>query len=259
MRPQRITHPRYGLVQTLYPPQWSNSPSISTGRSAWPSARIATSTAMSVPRSRKRASPARCAPNWRGRRRGSGGASCGSIFFGGGTPSLMDPATVADLIADATTAVRARPRPRNHAGSQSDQRRSRQAARLPRRRGQPRVARHPKPRSRRAPAARPRALRAASDRRAGTGTGDVPAGLVRPDLRATGPRHRRLARRAGPGARPRARTTSRYISSPSNPARSSRPCTAAASLPCPDDDTVRRAVRGNRRSAAPRTACAPMR
>lgn len=26
-----------------------------------------------------------------------------SIFFGGGTPSLMDPATVADLIADATT------------------------------------------------------------------------------------------------------------------------------------------------------------
>ena len=27
----------------------------------------------------------------------------GSIFFGGGTPSLMDPQTVADLIADATT------------------------------------------------------------------------------------------------------------------------------------------------------------
>ena len=32
-----------------------------------------------------------------------GNRTLASIFFGGGTPSLMDPATVADLIADATT------------------------------------------------------------------------------------------------------------------------------------------------------------
>ena len=34
----------------------------------------------------------------------------GSIFFGGGTPSLMEPDTVAALIADATRAVRRRRR-----------------------------------------------------------------------------------------------------------------------------------------------------
>ena len=52
----------------------------------------------------------RCAPSWPGRRDRLGRRPLGSIFFGGGTPSLMQPETVAALIDDARTLVRRRSR-----------------------------------------------------------------------------------------------------------------------------------------------------
>ena len=52
-----------------------------------------------------------------------------SIFFGGGTPSLMEPETAAALIDDAPRAVRRARRPRDHAGGQPDQRRGGAASR----------------------------------------------------------------------------------------------------------------------------------
>ena len=54
-----------------------------------------------------------------------------SIFFGGGTPSLMDPATVADPHRRRHHPVRPRPRPRDHPRGQPHQRRTRQARGLP--------------------------------------------------------------------------------------------------------------------------------
>ena len=71
------------------------SASTCTGRSACRSARIATSTAMSAtPASTSRAS---CARSWREIAATAArvpGRTVSSIFFGGGTPSLMQPATV---------------------------------------------------------------------------------------------------------------------------------------------------------------------
>ena len=51
-------------------------------------------------------------------------APCRSIFFGGGTPSLMPPAAVAAVLDAASPAVARRGRRRDHARSQSHQRRS---------------------------------------------------------------------------------------------------------------------------------------
>ena len=69
----------------------------------------------------------------------------GSIFFGGGTPSLMEPETVAALIADARALFDPPPDMRDHAGGQPDQRRGRAARRVPRRGRQPRLARRAEP------------------------------------------------------------------------------------------------------------------
>ena len=54
------------------------------------------------------ASPPRCARSWRWEAARLGRRPLVSIFFGGGTPSLMEPATVAALIADAAAPVRRR-------------------------------------------------------------------------------------------------------------------------------------------------------
>ena len=77
----------------------SRSPSISIGLSASPNAPIATSTAMCGRCSPRRASAAALLAEleWEAARLGP--RPLRSIFFGGGTPSLMEPETVAALIA----------------------------------------------------------------------------------------------------------------------------------------------------------------
>ena len=64
---------------------------------------------MCAPEYRRRGSGPPCGANWRGRRQRLGRRPLASIFFGGGTPSLMEPATVAALIADASAAFDAAP------------------------------------------------------------------------------------------------------------------------------------------------------
>ena len=68
-----------------------------------------------------------------------------SIFFGGGTPSLLDPENVAALIADAQDAVRGGRGHRNHAGGEPDQHRGRALRRLRAGRRQPRLHRRAEP------------------------------------------------------------------------------------------------------------------
>ena len=53
-----------------------------------------------------------------------------SVFFGGGTPSLMRPETVQAIIDAIASRLAPRPRRRDHAGSQSDQRRGGALSRL---------------------------------------------------------------------------------------------------------------------------------
>ena len=124
-----------------------------------------------------------------------------SIFFGGGTPSLMEPETVADADRRCAPPVRTGGRHRDHAGGQSDQRRGRPLRGIPRRRREPRLDRRAEPRPGGAADARPAAFGGAGDRRAGDGAGDVPAHLVRSDLRAARPDARCLAGGTAPGAR----------------------------------------------------------
>ena len=71
------------------------SASMCTGRSAPPNAPTATSTATSAPASTTRPLAARAGRGGRGRRRGNcPGRVVDTVFFGGGTPSLMPPETV---------------------------------------------------------------------------------------------------------------------------------------------------------------------
>ncbi len=126
-----------------------------------------------------------------------------TIFFGGGTPSLMAPATVAAVIERATARFAPGRRPRDHARGQPDLGRGREAPGLPRGRRQPRLARRPGARRRGAALPRPRAQRRRGARRGRPRRALVPALLVRPDLRPPRPDARRLAGRARPRARPR--------------------------------------------------------
>ena len=64
-----------------------------------------------------------------------------TIFFGGGTPSLMEPATVGAMLDTIGKHWTVAPRRRDDARSQSDQRRGHALSRLSRRRRQSRVAR----------------------------------------------------------------------------------------------------------------------
>ena len=71
------------------------------------------------------------------------GRTVTSIFLGGGTPSLMEPATVGDDPRRDRQALAGRRRRRGHARGQSVERRGRPLPRLSRRRRQPRLARRP--------------------------------------------------------------------------------------------------------------------
>ena len=99
-----------------------------TGRSACRNAPIATSTAMSgTRRSTKAASCARSPREIATTAARAPGRSVSSIFFGGGTPSLMQPQTVGAILDAIARHWRVAPDARSHAGSQSDQRRGRRA------------------------------------------------------------------------------------------------------------------------------------
>ncbi len=128
------------------------------------------------------------------------GRTVTSIFFGGGTPSLMEPETVAALIARVRDLWPVADGHRDHAGSQPDLRRDRQVPRLPRRRRQSRVARRAEPGG-----GRPAVPRPPARCRAGAGGGadggqHVRPLLLRPHLRASEADARAMAPGAGPRA-----------------------------------------------------------
>ena len=119
-----------------------------------------------------------------------------TIFFGGGTPSLMQPATVGvDPRRDRKTLARCARR-RGQPRSQSDQRRSHPLPRLPHRRRQPRLARRPGARRSRARRAWPHAHLARSARCGRHRAQHFRSLLVRSDLCPAAPRPEGLGERA---------------------------------------------------------------
>ena len=141
------------------------SASTCTGRSAPRSARIATSTAMSGTSPSTRSASSRPSgarsPIWR---RGRPGGRSTSIFFGGGTPSLMRPQTVGAILDAIARRLDGRAGRRGHARGQPDQRRGGALPGLSRGRRQPGLARRPGPER-----CRPAPARAHAFRRRGAG------------------------------------------------------------------------------------------
>ena len=212
------------------------SASTSTGRSAPRSAPTATSTATCAPAaSTRRAS---CAPilrelrHWA--RAGAGPRTVTSIFFGGGTPSLMRPATVGAILdahrarcGASTPTPRSRWRPTRRASRPARFRGYRAA-------GVNRVSLGVQSLD----DADLRALGrlhtvdggAGGDRRRAR---DVRALLLRPDLRAARPDAAGLAGRARARRWRSPAGICRSTSSPSSRRRRSRRCMRAASSSCP--------------------------
>ena len=127
------------------------------------------------------------------------GRTVTSIFFGGGTPSLMQPATVGAHPGRDRARLERGARRRGHARGQSDQRRGDAVSRLPGSRRQPGVARRAGARRWRAQAAGPHPYRRGSARRGRDRAAGVRALFVRSDLCA------RAADPAGLGGRAQAR------------------------------------------------------
>ena len=123
------------------------------------------------------------------------GRTVSTIFFGGGTPSLMQPAVGAGDPRRHRQTLERRARRRSHARSQPDQRRGDALSRLSRGRRQPRLARRAGARRCRAEGTRPPAHRAGSARRGRGRAREFRALLVRSHLRAAAPDARRLGSR----------------------------------------------------------------
>ncbi len=109
-----------------------------------------------------------------------------SVFFGGGTPSLMRPATVGDRARRDRRPLAGRGGSGDHAGGQSGERRGRPLPRLSRRRRQPPVARRAVARRCRAEGARAHPRCGGGAPRRGDGARDLPAPLLRSHLCAAG-------------------------------------------------------------------------
>ena len=120
-----------------------------------------------------------------------------TMFFGGGTPSLMEPETVAALIARTKELWDTAPEIGDHAGGQSHVGRGQPLRGARRGRRQPGLAGRSGARRVLAKVSRPRAF----DRRGAGGAGHGAApfcpSLLRPDLCAAGPDARGLGRGAG--------------------------------------------------------------
>ena len=124
------------------------------------------------------------------------GRTVSTIFFGGGTPSLMQPATVGAVLDAIAQQLVGRPRRRGDARGQSDQRRGHAFPRLSRRRRQSRLARRPGPGRCGAQGAGAAAYRARSARRGRRRARDLRSLFIRSHLCAAGPDARRLGDRA---------------------------------------------------------------
>ena len=136
------------------------------------------------------------------------GRTLTSIFFGGGTPSLMEPATTAAIIGAAQNPLAGGRRHRDHAGGQSQLGRSGPLRRPRGRRRQPPVAGPAELRRRQPCLPRPRAFvrrGTASPRRRAEA---FSARQLRPDLRACRAKPRQAGRRPSTGRWPKARRTS---------------------------------------------------
>ena len=107
--------------------------STSTGRSASRSAPTATSTAMCATASSRRAGARRCSTELEHAAREAPDRRVETMFFGGGTPSLMAPETVGALIARTRALWDTARRCRDHARSQPDLGRGRRLRRAGRR------------------------------------------------------------------------------------------------------------------------------
>ena len=231
------------------------SASMSTGRSAWRSAPIATSTAMSATRrSTRSASRAPSPPRSPRLRARVPGRTVTTIFFGGGTPSLMQPATVGAILDAIARALDGRARRRDHARGQPDQRRGDALPRLS---------------ARRASTACRSACRRWTMRRSGSSAGctrrdealaarrararDLRALFVRPDLCAAGPDAGGLGGRARAAHRPGGRAPVALSADHRAGHAVLRCCTRPASSRCPTT-TGARALRhdaGGVRGARP--------
>ena len=115
------------------------------------------------------------------------GRTVSTIFFGGGTPSLMQPASVQAILDAIAKHWSVAPDCRGDAGSQSDQRRSHALPRLSRGRRQPRLARRAGARRCRAQGTWPPAHRAGGARRGRRRAREFRALLVRSHLCAPAP------------------------------------------------------------------------
>ena len=178
---------------------------------------------MSAPKSIRPRGAMRCSPTSPTKPRNCPGRKLTSIFFGGGTPSLMPPATVAAVLDAAERAWGFSRRDRDHAGGQPFVGRSRALRRPSRRRRQPRIARAAGARRRRAPLPRPRPRRERRPRRARHRPTPFRPGQLRPDLRPPRTSRSPLGK---PNSRARSASApniSRSINSPSSPARASPP------------------------------------
>ena len=161
------------------------SASTSTGRSACRNVPIATSTAMcAASRSTRRASSRALHAEIAATAARAPGRTVSTIFFGGGTPSLMQPATVAGVLDADRAALARRARRRGDARSQPDQRRGDTLSRLSRRRRQPRLAWRAGARRPRACRTWPHAYGARGARRGRRRALGVRSLFVRSDLRA---------------------------------------------------------------------------
>ena len=160
-----------------------------------------------------------------------------TIFMGGGTPSLMQPATVGALLDADRPALVGRAGRRSHARGQSDQCRGDAFCRIPHGRRQSRLARRASARRCVAEGTWPAAHRAGSARRGRDRPQGLRALLVRSDLRAARPDDRGVAHRAQSRRSTKRPNISRSISSPSSPRRRSRHCMRAASLSFPTTTT----------------------
>ena len=157
------------------------------------------------------------------------GRTVTSIFFGGGTPSLMQPATIGAILDTIGKHWSVDPKAEVTPRSQSDQRGSDALPRLSRGRRQPRVARRAGARRCFVERAWPDAHRAGGARRRRGRPRELRALLVRPDLCAPAPDagSNGAPSSSAPSARPP--SICRSTCSPSSRTRRSPRCTGPAS------------------------------
>ena len=120
-----------------------------------------------------------------------------TVFIGGGTPSLVDPALLAELVATVQATFSVATERRGHDGGEPVEHHCRPGPGLEGGRGQPHQHRRAEPRGRRAPLPRPGARRRPRDRRRRRGPrGGLHLDQLRPHLRRPWARRRALAANA---------------------------------------------------------------